>query len=156
MRRVLSLTLTVAACQPHDIQDPINLREIYAGEYCVTRTPELRIVDNKADALAITGTNRTMGAKPAVLSFDDDDSHEYILLIAVGSKPTAGYRLRLQQTQVNIEDGNLYLPVTLSNPKHDMQAMVVTSPCMLLAIQRGNYQHITVEELGLSLELTGK
>jgi hypothetical protein len=147
----IALALLTVACQSlENTHSEVTLRELYAGNQCAVTGAELRVIDGRAAALALTGSHR-IGAMPPALKIDD--SHELMLLVAAGQKPSAGYRLHLTKSDAGLHDETLHLPVSLSTPGQDAQAALMTSPCLLLALQRGPYRRIVVENLGLELEL---
>lgn len=147
----IALALMTIACQSlENARSEVPLRELYAGNQCAVTEAMLQPIDDSTDASRLMDTHR-IGAQPPKLNVDSD--HERMLLVAAGPKPSAGYRLQLTKASAELRDGVLYLPVTLSAPDDGYQAAVITSPCLLLAVQRGSYRRITVESLGLELEL---
>jgi len=77
------------------------------------------------------------------------------LLIALGDKSSAGYGIKLTGDRAEIHDSKLMLPVEIITPeKGQMQAQVITSPCMIVSFTKGDYTQIIVNEaLGLALRL---
>jgi len=145
------LALAGAACQSlENTQSGVALREITASSQCAVNDAKLAVLADSAEASRLTGAYR-IGAQPA--RWRIDDSRERLLLVAAGRKPSAGYRLQLTQADAALHDGVLHLPVTLSAPGEAYRAAVITSPCLLLAVQRGPYRRIVADDLGLELEL---
>ena len=145
------LTLMTVACQSlENTHSEMPLRELFASNQCAVTEAKLLPIEDSTDASRLMNTHR-IGVQPPRLNIDS--GHERMLLVAAGRKPSAGYRLQLTKAGAELRDGVLYLPVTLSAPDDGYQAAVITSPCLLLAVQRGSYRRIIVESLGLELEL---
>lgn len=152
---ILTLILSSVACQSlENERTGVELRELYAGNQCTPENATLIQPDNSTEAMSLIGRNRFIGAQPTVPAVDNDN--ELILLVAAGRKPGAGYQLQLEQRHAELHDGVLYLPVTLSTPAGDRQAAMITSPCLLLAVERGRYQRVVVENMGLQLDLVAQ
>ena len=72
---------------------------------------------------------------------------KHVLMLAMGSKPSAGYRISLDSEIALIENDVLLLPVSfMSPPKGAMTASVITSPCMVVSVEKGNYSSIKVND----------
>ncbi len=66
-----------------------------------------------------------------------------LLIVNMGSQPTAGYSLSLLETSLQV-DGDL-ATVTVSWEVPDdssIQAQLLTQPCLALAVQQGDYSNI--------------
>jgi hypothetical protein len=147
----VALALMTVACQSlENSRSEIPVRELFAGNQCAVAGAELRVLENSSEAASLTNAHR-IGSKPPLLNIDSD--RERILLVAAGSKPSAGYRLQLTKGSAELHDGALNLPVLLTSPGQNRQAAMITSPCLLLAVQRGSYTRIVVDSLNLELEL---
>ncbi len=149
---VIVLALMTCACQSlENTPAEIPLRELLASNQCAVSEAKLQLPEDGAEALALTSAHR-IGAQPVPLDIDRDK--ERILLVAAGHKPSAGYRLQLTSHSASLRNGVLRLPVVLSGPGGNYQAAMITSPCLLLAVQRGQYRRIVADKLGLELELS--
>ena len=86
-------------------------------------------------------TNELVGELPEV-----DFSNDGVLLIAMGPRPTSGYRLnKLAQQEPRSGRIGLQVPVAWQEPSADSaQAQVLTNPCLLLAIPNQDYKRIRV------------
>lgn len=74
-----------------------------------------------------------------------DFSREGILLIAMGQRPTGGYRLTLGPQPVRVEADTLIIPVSWTEPAPGFaQIQVITSPCLLLKLPAISFQRIRV------------
>jgi hypothetical protein len=147
----IAFALITVACQSlENTYSEVPIRELYAGNQCAVSEAGLRVIADRTAALKLMGSHR-IGAQPTPL--DINSSRELMLLVAAGLKPSTGYGLQLTKPDAVLRDGVLNLPVTLSTPDRDYQAAMMTSPCLLLAVQRGQYRRIVAEDLGLELEL---
>jgi hypothetical protein len=74
-----------------------------------------------------------------------DFSREGILFIRMGRKPTTGYRIELASTQVDIKGQTAIVNVHWIEPSKDaILAQMITSPCTMIKMTRGNYNEIRV------------
>lgn len=76
-----------------------------------------------------------------------DFSEEAVLLISMGQRPTAGYRLRLSTDYLHVRDGELTVPVTWTVPAAgELVAQVITHPCLILTLPRTDVRSIKVKD----------
>ncbi len=81
----------------------------------------------------------------------------HILYISSGQKPTAGYSLELAEPAFTVQQNRARLNVILNIPAPDaMVAAVITHPCMLVKLPRGNYTTIEVHGLNEVQQITVK
>lgn len=73
-----------------------------------------------------------------------------VIAVYMGRKPTAGYQVSLASSAAKIGENNeLTLFVTWIEPPLDaLLAQVITSPCILVSIPKGNYSTIQVVDEG--------
>lgn len=72
-------------------------------------------------------------------------SQEGVLLIAMGQRPTGGYRLALGSEPVEIKADTLKVPVTWTEPTPGYaQIQVITNPCLLLKLPAVSFERIRV------------
>jgi len=78
---------------------------------------------------------------------DIDFQRELILMISMGQQRTGGYGLRLSSTQASDEQGVVAVNVDWRLPTPgSMLTQVITSPCILIALPRGDYNTIHVSD----------
>ncbi len=89
------------------------------------------------------------GDGPAPIDLDFEDKH--IVVVAMGKKPTAGYRLQVHSAAPTLQGNTLLLPIRSAEPGNNPQAQVVTSPCMILSLDKGAYRIVRVENYVMTL-----
>lgn len=126
----------------------LDAEVLQSGLYCggdashptarwITRRSEL---DRLRQQLAMQGT-------PALELSKVDFSREGILLIAMGQRPTGGYRLTLGSQPVRVEADTLIVPVNWTEPAPGFaQIQVITSPCLLIKLPAVSFQRIQVTD----------
>ena len=74
-----------------------------------------------------------------------DFSREGVLLVAMGTRPSAGYGLSLTGESATVRDGVLSVRVDWREPPPGYrQAQVVTRPCLVLKVSAVPFARITV------------
>ena len=74
-----------------------------------------------------------------------DFNHEAVLALFIGNKPSSGYGLELIESNVDVSADIATLQIKINKPIEGMmQAQMTTSPCIYLAVERGNYHQIDV------------
>jgi hypothetical protein len=73
-----------------------------------------------------------------------------VVAVYMGRKPTAGYHVSMASRAVAVGEHNeLILLVSWIEPPGDaLLAQVITSPCILVSIPKGNYSTIQVVDEG--------
>ena len=144
--------MLLASCRESDAQVVINV--IYQNQFCSSQSQLIEQLSDQRSLQAAIGSPRMLGKTtelPAV-----DFSQSYLLLIAMGSRPSAGYHLTLSEPQSAVYNDKLLLPVVFNQPEPGMmQAAVMTSPCMIVSLAKGRYRQVAIQtenEL-LSVEL---
>jgi len=150
----LLLLPLVAACQSkthhlqqHD-QQPI-VETLYTSQQCgrSQRTPSITWIDNAQQlATSIKRIQSTqLGGKPPTLS-KLNFQHDIALLVEMGQRATLGYQITLTGTDnLHITSGQAHLTLDWIQPSADaMVAQMISSPCLLLKLKRGNYTAIQI------------
>jgi hypothetical protein len=76
-----------------------------------------------------------------------DFSREIAVLAALGQRPTLGYRLEPSTLRVPVQGGIALVTVEVRRPPPGaMTGQTVTSPCLLLAIERKGISVVRVQE----------
>jgi hypothetical protein len=74
-----------------------------------------------------------------------DFSNDVVVAILMEEKPTAGFGLSLEEKSAEIKDHAAIVQVSLKKPAPDtMLAQVMTRPCLLLKLSKGDYDTITI------------
>lgn len=101
-------------------------------------------MDSRDDLLRTMGHGRPVD--PQTLARIDFDRFS-VLGIFMGRRPTGGYRLALAGSGLRIQEGTAVLRVDWIEPAPDaMVTQMVTSPCLLVRIPRGDYRRIEVQD----------
>jgi len=143
-----------AASQPeiHDEQQsgkqPV-IETLYASQQCgrSQTSPSVTWIDNARQLETILKRIRgtTSGGKPLSLP-EPGFQHEIVLLIEMGQRPTLGYQITLTGTDnLHITRNQAHLKLNWIQPPADaMVAQMISSPCLLLKLERGNYTSVQI------------
>ncbi len=138
--------ITVAACSLISCQAAKNVpvAHIYsslhcrfhdAGIYAVTGQTKLQAIFNKIHANSIGASVQ----KTPDINFN---THQ-IFLLSLGTKPTSGHGLLLEEGPALYQNNILVLPVKVMEPaENTMQAQVITTPCVLVSVPKNNYRKV--------------
>jgi hypothetical protein len=140
----LGALLILTACS----SQPLTLDPVYQSGQCGVQSKALRLLEDPSalERLAQQPFNGAT-AVPEV----DFDTH-WVVLAAWGQKSTAGYSVTLEDDNAEIRDGALQLPIVFEAPQPDtMQAQVMTAPCLVVAVPKGNYSRLVADGLGIEL-----
>lgn len=70
-----------------------------------------------------------------------------LVLIEMGRRPTAGFGLAPLEPAFSVADGTARLSIAWQEPgPESVVAQVMTSPCLLIAVPRGDYDRIVVRD----------
>jgi len=70
-----------------------------------------------------------------------------LILVSMGSQPTAGYAIQLNNTLAIIDRDTLKLDATFKYPKKGLlKAQILTSPCALYQIDKLNINHVELAQ----------
>ncbi|UCD69074.1 MAG: protease complex subunit PrcB family protein, partial [Betaproteobacteria bacterium] len=103
------------------------------------------IADGEAYASAYNRTQQHIvgdASKPPLVDF----ARQGVIAVYMGRRPTAGYGLGLASRNAEVEErGVLTLVVSWIEPLADaVLAQVITSPCLLVSVPKGDYVTIQV------------
>ncbi|MCF6337158.1 MAG: protease complex subunit PrcB family protein [Gammaproteobacteria bacterium] len=150
----LLLLPLVAACQSkaHHLQQQDKqpaVEALYTSQQCgrSQSTPSITWINNAQQlATSIQRIQSTpLGGKPPTLP-KLDFQHEIVLLIEMGQRPTLGYQITLTEiNNLHITSGQAHLTVDWIQPPADaMVAQMISSPCLLLKLKRGDYTSVQI------------
>jgi hypothetical protein len=123
---------------------------LFAGDQCGGNAPEpsasflkdseeLRDIAQISQKTEIASTAKA----PALPEIDFNQYHAFLL--SMGARPTAGYVLGLAKPAVHIENDAAGVRVLWTEPAPGMRAaQMLTSPCLVIAVPKGNYRRIRV------------
>ena len=151
------LLLLVSACRMDGRQEPatsvIRVDLLVQGSFCQPGSTEpsmALITDDDAYRSAYRQTGKDIPDNAAIAPGVDFNRFD-VVAVYMGSRSTAGYRVGLASSAANVGENNeLYLPVSWAEPPEGvLLAQVMTSPCMLVSIQKGAYSAIhAIDEQG--------
>ncbi len=148
------LPLLTTACQPwvkkgeHQASKPV-VETLYASQHCGRgqTTPSATWIDNARQLESSIKRIRSgmLGGKPINLPALDFQ-HEIVLLVEMGQRPTLGYRLELAETDgLRIAQDQAQLTLDWLHPPADaLVAQTISSPCLLIKLERGGYTSIQI------------
>lgn len=151
------LALGAGCAQPEPDQNAtLPVRSLHSSGQCVGL--ERPTVVWIADAAAwrswhgrITSARLPAPPAPAV-----DFSREGVLVLAMGSRSTAGYALSLAEESAVVRDGVLTVRVDWREPPPGaLLAQVMTSPCLLVKVPMASFSRIRVVDQQGLLRLEG-
>lgn len=148
------LALLASACQswaekdPHQGSKPVA-EVIYTSQHCgrSQTAPSASWIDNARQLEASIQRIRSdmLGGNPIDLPVLDFQ-HEIALLVEMGQQPTLGYRLELAGSDdLRISQDQAQLTLDWLHPPADaLVAQAISSPCLLIKLERGNYTSIQI------------
>lgn len=145
-----SLAVGLLACAqgPQDaISDAGDARQVYSGQQCgQADDPGARWLGDQ-DALGgvLSGQNRTQIGFAQTEPPDVDFTREHVVSISMGQRPTGGYNLTLADKKVVVENETAMVRIDwIEPPPEAFVTQALTSPCLLLALPRGDYARLKI------------
>ncbi|TVP57063.1 MAG: protease complex subunit PrcB family protein [Halomonadaceae bacterium] len=115
-----------------------GVRELGQANHCGYSGAQLTLVTDPEDLPSMHGGLH----EPLVKALEGGD---YVLLVALGQRPTPGYGARLERASASAEDRiSLQLAATEPDPG-SMLAQVITTPCVAMAIPPSGWRSLSVE-----------
>ncbi len=121
----------------------VEVSVLYAGMQCGREDPDARAswASNTIE-LQHLYDKFPQEAMPSI-NFD----RERVVLMEMGLRPTLGYRLALVSPKARIEQGNAEVLLEWIAPDRNMMVgQMLTSPCLLLKLERGPYQQVQLSD----------
>jgi hypothetical protein len=135
--------LALAGCASAPVE-PLRAEQLYAGSHCGREKPEPEarwIADADAYRQRFRQLDPSARRPPPAVRF----AESIVVLVELGRKPTAGYGISLAEPTVKVDGGNAELRLHWQAPAPDaMSAQVITSPCVLVRLPRGDYSRVVV------------
>ncbi len=143
----ISLVL-LTACQT--LGKSIPVQSIYSGLYCQAGQG-MQWLDDEQDVNDAIGASRIFGKSVELPRWDKQKQR--LLIVSMGTRPSAGHVLTLTGKEARLFNETLYLPLHYVEPLPDMlQAAVVTSPCLLITLpKKEHYLKVLWEDQGFNL-----
>lgn len=121
-------------------------RQLTQSNHCGLAAPGLVYLDSAGQIERLSGLptrNLPLDTLRAV-----DFEREHLVLVSLGQKPTGGYGVTLDQSE--IRDGTLEVTMTVRQPAADtLVAQVLTTPCAVLAITPEGWDRLKVSGAGM-------
>ena len=160
---VYLLMLLLSACKTDSMQEPataaVEVALLAQSSFCQAVSPEPSIAvltDDDAYQSAYSQTGKHTPGNTGIPP-DVDFSRLSVSAVYMGIRPTAGYQVGLASRAAKVGGNNeLHLFVTWTEPAAEtLLAQVITSPCMLLTIPKGEYTTIQVIDEAGTIRITG-
>ncbi|MBI3546412.1 MAG: protease complex subunit PrcB family protein [Gammaproteobacteria bacterium] len=114
----------------------MNLRVLAANAPCA-KAEKASIVEVDASQVLSARLPNSTPADNTVLK------NERVLIISMGMRPTAGYLLNLASARAPLNGPVLNIPIVWREPAAgSMVAQVITQPCLMLAVEKGEYSEV--------------
>lgn len=118
---------------------------ILANQYCGKNEKQIILINNSRQLQQALGTSPTL--TPDKTNDLKIDFEKFLLLYAaLGKKPSAGYTLSSDPASYTFKSNIMRLTISSTSPRPDQTtAQVMTSPCLLLKIERKSVKSIEVD-----------
>lgn len=126
----------------------VAIEVVHAGSVCsgAPRLPKATWIDSHQDLSRHWQrllSHRLGDGKPLIPQVEWD-THG-LVLIHMGQKTTGGHRLELAQPHGRVHAGSVLVRINwVEPPAGAITAQMITSPCLLLKFQRGEYQSVVI------------
>jgi len=136
----------VAGCSGLGAGASPRAQVLFTGAQCGRSEPNpaARWVTRDAVWQSTYGALRANGSKavqPPSVDFDERG----VLVVYMGRRPTAGYRLLMHDTPLSVRDGVARLTLEWQAPPPDaVTAQIITSPCIAVSLPLSGVAHIEV------------
>ncbi len=115
---------------------------IYSSNNCSYEKQNINLI-NQDELNSIFAYGNRLVIPPISAPIIDDNSN--IALIAMGSVKSLGYNIELLDMDSQIIGQTLFLPIKFNTPeKYDFQGQILISPCIVIRLDKGNYDSIAV------------
>ncbi len=148
MRRVNWLapllgTIGLAGCSSPAVEVPV--RVVFQSQYCSQAEGLVTIADEQALAQLMQSASRVMTANGEAPQTPGFTEREHLLLLSLGQKSSGGHELVLSQTHARRVDTTLMIEIDIASPAEgSMQTMQLTSPCLVIAVEKGAYDKVKI------------
>ena len=144
---------SISACDTSVLiskSEPIYADVIFQSIQCRRTEPEpvFKVVNSKQqlDLLLQEFNRQILGKEPKPYLVDFKSMN--VLVLEMGYRPTAGYSLSINKEKIRVENKEAIVTAQWDEPPEDsMQAQVITSPCAIFTLTKGDYSKVTVDIL---------
>jgi len=157
MTLMTTLALGAGCAQPEPgANATLPVQSLYSSGQCIglERPTEVWIAD--VQTWRSWHERITSARLPAPPTPAEDFSREGVLVLAMGSRSTAGYGLSLAEGSATVRDGVLTVRVDWGEPPPGaLLAQVMTSPCLLVKMPAASFERIRVVDQQGQVRLEG-
>lgn len=133
-------------------QNPISVSKILTSHQCNIAGPtSAHWINNRPQLISMYKqvTSHIINAKPSIP--DIDFSTTGILVVSMGTQRSGGYGLSLTKSPTVVKNDTATLKINWRKPAKGMMTIqMLTNPCLILKIQKGNFKILRI------VTLTGK
>ena len=143
----LFLSMAVCSACQLPVQVESELKILKRSSHCRVAEPTLRQLHTAEEIEQVFAPAAVLQAGESVPMVDF--SSQAVMLLAMGQKPSAGYRIDLDPSRLSWGAQTIRLSVNFSSPENEMAATVMTSPCLVFVVRRDGWQEIIAGDTGL-------
>jgi len=151
---VAVMLLAANACrsgiEQTESSDTVPILAAYQDQQCHSDVADIKLIQNE---LSLANwwqplANQQFPVKPLPQELGAIDFDKTILIIVLmGSRPTAGYSIELYDDQAPVQVTALTIPAIWKEPTHDaMVAQIMTSPCVVISMPAKHYETVAVRD----------
>lgn len=119
---------------------------LHTAQSCGTEQASVRSVANEAALAKLLNDGSMLGAPSEAVAVDFTRS--LVLQVSMGQQATAGAQLAVTATRADAVAQRLVVDMRWSPPDPQrMNATVITRPCVVLSVPRGDYRSVQVLDL---------
>lgn len=133
-------------------QNPISVSKVFTNHQCNIAGPtSAQWIDSKPQLMSVIKqvNSHIINAKPSIPDINFNTTG--ILVISMGTQRSGGYGLSLTKSPIVVKDNTATLKINWRKPAKGMMTIqMLTNPCLILKIQKGNFKILRI------VTLTGK
>lgn len=157
---LLSLTIGVGsvactASMSHDVGSDrvatiVTVEPLHASQQCGREDTNAKVTwvtDDAQLSQVYQGFKRNLRGSALVTPSAVDFSRDVVVLVEMGRRPTLGYGLVLNDAIATIVQGHVEVVLEWREPSKGMMVgQMLTSPCVLIKLQRGDYREVWIKD----------
>jgi hypothetical protein len=138
--------MLLSACQaqaPQHGDKPLVPQTLHSSATCGTEQASLRAVPDATALARLVNPSGALGIdpKPGAVDF----SQRSVFQLSMGQQPSAGASLAVSSAEVDTSSGRLAIRAQWQLPDPGrMHAMMITRPCVVFSLPRGDYRSVRV------------
>jgi hypothetical protein len=126
----------------------LPVSDIFTSNQCRIEEQGIAPIDNIESLTAVIQKSQSSFMNKSKLTIPDvnfDASAAYV--ISMGSRPSGGYSINLKGQEATFKDGVVRLPVELVGPGNMFATQVMTSPCKIILLPKGDYKRVEIDKV---------